>query len=99
MKAHVTLRKGVAADPALRRAAVERVLAAGQMTLGKPGRVERYGIITGEVKSERLDRIRAIPEVEAVELDVEEFAGRARGEGARSARRPRVGTRPPSAHS
>jgi hypothetical protein len=75
MKVHVTLKKAVASDPAARRAALERVLAAGRMSFGRPGRFERYGIITGEAKPENIERIRALPEVEGVEVDTLSEAG------------------------
>ena len=75
MKVHVTLKRRIAFDPGARQAALARVLAAGRMSLGNLGRFERYGIITGEPKPERIDRIRALPEVEAVEVDEEESAG------------------------
>jgi hypothetical protein len=74
MKAHVVLKKRIVIDQVLRAAAVERVLAVGRMVLENPRRLKRHGIITGELKPERLDEVRALPEVEAVELDEEEFA-------------------------
>ena len=67
----MTLKKAVARDPAALRGALDRVLAAGRMSLGNPRRYERYGIITGEPAPGCIARIRAIPEVDAVELDQE----------------------------
>ncbi|HUL79384.1 MAG TPA: hypothetical protein VL691_19125 [Vicinamibacteria bacterium] len=79
MKVHVTLRKSVAGDPAARQAALERVLAAGRMRLGNPRRFEKYGIITGEPNLGLLERLRSLPEVDAVEVDEEDgIAGRGR---------------------
>jgi hypothetical protein len=69
MKVHVTLRQEVARDPAARQAALQRVLSAGRMTLGNPGRFERHGIVTGEMDPERLECVRAIVGVLGAELD------------------------------
>ena len=69
MKVHVTLDRAVARDPVARQAALGRVLAAGRMTLGNPGRFERYGIITGDMEPEHLERVRAVSGVLAAELD------------------------------
>jgi hypothetical protein len=75
VKVHVTLKKWAASDPGVRQAALERVLAAGRMTLRNPKRFERHGVITGESIPDLLGRLRALPEVDAVEVDEEEFAG------------------------
>lgn len=72
MKVHVTLKRSVVSDATGRRAALARVLAEGHMSLGNPGRFERHGIITGEVNPLLLERLRAIPEVDAAEVDEEE---------------------------
>ena len=69
MKVHVTLQKAVARDPVAREAALGRVLLAGRMSLGKPVRFERYGIITGEMDPEYLECVRAVAGVLAAELD------------------------------
>jgi len=69
MKVHVTLDKALARDPVARRAALGRVLSAGRMTLGNPGRFERYGIITAEMDPEYFERVRAVADVLAAELD------------------------------
>ena len=69
MKVHVTLDLAVARDPVSRQAALGRVLAAGRMTLGNPGRFERYGIVTGEMDPAHLERVRAVAGVLAAELD------------------------------
>ena len=78
MKVHVTLEKSVASNPVARRLAFYRVLAAGQIVPANPGRFARHDIITGEMAPEHLDRVRAIPGVEAAEVDDEEFAGHCR---------------------
>lgn len=69
MKVHVTLQEALARDPVARHAVLGRVLAAGRMTLGNPGRFERYGIITAHMDPEHLERVRAVPGVLAAELD------------------------------
>jgi hypothetical protein len=86
MRVHVTLERSVASDPVARRLTFYRALAAGQIVPGNPGRFARHDIITGDMAPERLDRVRAIPGVEAAEVDDEEFAGQSqihRGEPAR----------------
>ena len=75
MKVHVTLERSVASNPVARRLAFYRVLAAGQIVPGNPGRFAKHGIITGEMEADRLDRVRAVPGVEAAEVDDEELAG------------------------
>ena len=75
MKVHVTLERSVASNPVARRLAFYRVLAAGQMAFGNPGRFAKHGIITGEMEADRLDRVRAVPGVEAAEVDDEELTG------------------------
>ncbi|HVO10303.1 MAG TPA: hypothetical protein VMX54_06055 [Vicinamibacteria bacterium] len=75
MKVHVTLERLVASDPVARRLVFYRVLAAGQIVPGNPGRFAKHGIITGEIRPDRLDQVRAVPGVEAVEVDEEELAG------------------------
>jgi hypothetical protein len=75
MKVHVTLERSVAADPVARRLAFYRVLGAGRIAPGHPGRFAKYGIITGEMPADRLDLVRAVIGVEAVEVDDEEVAG------------------------
>jgi hypothetical protein len=77
MKVHVTLERSVASNPVARRLAFYRVLAAGHMTPANPGRFARYGILTGEMEPDRLDHVRAVPGVEAAEIDGEESAGAA----------------------
>ena len=86
MKVHVTLERSVASNPVARRLAFYRVLAAGQIVPANPGRFARHDIITGDMAPERLDRVRAISGVMAVEVDDEEFAGHrqvSRGDPAR----------------
>jgi hypothetical protein len=86
MKVHVTLERSVASNPVARRLTFYRILAAGQIVPGNPGRFARHDIITGDMAPGRLDRIRAIPGVEAAEVDDEEFAGHrqvSRGDPAR----------------
>jgi len=78
MKVHVTLERSVASNPVARRLAFYRVLAAGQIVPGNPSRFARHGIITGEMPPDRLDQVRAVPGVEAAEVDDEEFAGHCR---------------------
>jgi hypothetical protein len=75
MKVHVVLEKAVASNPVGRRLALYRVLAAGQMVSSNPGRFTKHGIITGEMEADRLDRVRAVPGVEAAEVDDEEVTG------------------------
>jgi hypothetical protein len=75
MKVHVTLASSIAADPVARRLAYYRVLAAGRLVPRNPARFARHGIITGEMEGDRLDRVLAVPGVEAAEVDDEEFAG------------------------
>lgn len=75
MKVHVTLERSVASNPVARRLAFYRVLAAGQIAPGNPGRFAKHGIITGEMEADRLDRVRAVPGVEAAEVDDEELTG------------------------
>jgi hypothetical protein len=72
---HVTLERSVASNPVARRLAFYRVLAAGWMVPGNAGRFTRHGIITGEMPPDRLDFVRAVRGVEAVEVDDEEVAG------------------------
>jgi hypothetical protein len=81
MKVHVTLERQTASDPVARRLAFYRVLGAGWLVPARrPGRFARHGILTGEMPADRIDRVRAVQGVEAVEVDDEEEAG---------ARRPR----------
>jgi hypothetical protein len=75
MKVHVTLERSVAADPVARRLAFYRVLAAGRIAPGNPGRFAKHGILTGEMPPDRLDLVRAVGGVQAVEVDDEEVAG------------------------
>jgi hypothetical protein len=75
MKVHVTLERSVASNPVARRLAFYRVLAAGRIVPGKPGRFAKHGIITGEMEADHLDRVRAVSGVEAAEVDDEELAG------------------------
>jgi hypothetical protein len=75
VKVHVVLEQSVASDPVARRLALYRVLGAGQMLCENPGRFDRHGIITGEIKADRLERIRAVPGVEGAEVDDEEVTG------------------------
>jgi hypothetical protein len=75
MKVHVTLERSVASNPVARRLAFYRVLAAGQIVPGNPGRFAKHGIITGEMPLDRLGQVRAVPGVEAAEVDDEELAG------------------------
>ena len=77
MKVHVILEKEVASNPVARRLAFYRVLAAGRMVSLNPGRFAKHGIITGEMEADRLDRVRAVPGVEAAEVDDEEFTAAA----------------------
>lgn len=77
MKVHVTLKRSAVSNPTTRQAALQRVLAAGHMSLANPRRFERHGIITGELNPLLLDRLRAIPGVDAVEVDEEESPGSA----------------------
>jgi hypothetical protein len=58
-----------------RRLAFYRVLAAGQIVPGNPGRFAKHGIITGEMEADHLDRVRTVPGVEAAEVDDEELTG------------------------
>jgi hypothetical protein len=74
MKVHVTLKKAVQSDPATRDAALARVLEEGGMRLDNRKRFERHGIISGEANPSRLDKVKSLPEVEAVEVDEEKFA-------------------------
>jgi hypothetical protein len=75
MKVHVILERAVASNPVARRLAFYRVLAAGQIVPGNPGRFAKHGIITGEMPPDRLDQVRAVPGVEAAEVDDEELTG------------------------
>ena len=75
MKVHVTLERSVASNPVARRLAFYRVLAVGQIVPGNPGRFAKHGIITGEMEADRLDQVRAVPGVEAAEVDDEELTG------------------------
>jgi len=75
MKVHVTLERSVASNPVARRLAFYRVLAAGQMVSGNPGRFAKHGIITGEMEADRLDRVRVVPGVETAEVDDQELTG------------------------
>jgi hypothetical protein len=75
VKVHVTLERTVASNPVARRLVFYRVLAAGQVVPGNPGRFAKHGIITGEMPPDRLDEVRAVPGVEAVEVDDEEPTG------------------------
>jgi hypothetical protein len=75
MKVHVTLERSVVSDPVARRLAFYRVLSAGRIAPGNPGRFAKHGIITGEMPPDRLDLVRAVRGVEAVDVDDEELAG------------------------
>ena len=75
MRVHVTLERSVATDPVARRLALYRVLAAGRIVPAKPRRFVKHGIISGEMAPDRLDLVRAVRGVEAVEVDDEETAG------------------------
>ena len=69
MKVHVTLQRALARDPVASHAVLGRVLAAGRLTLGNPGRFARHGIITADMDPEHLERVRAVSGVLAAELD------------------------------
>jgi hypothetical protein len=71
MKVHVTLERSCAADPVARRLAYYRVLAAGSLVPKNPERFATHGVITGEMRGEGLERVRAVPGVEAAEADDE----------------------------
>ena len=75
MKVHVTLERSVASNPVARRLAFYRVLAAGRIVPSNPGRFAKHDIITGAMPPDRLDLVRALRAVEAVEVDDEESAG------------------------
>jgi hypothetical protein len=74
MKVHVTLKKTIQTDPRTRDAALARVLEEGGITLDNRKRFERHGIISGEANPSRIDRVKDLPEVEAVEIDEEKSA-------------------------
>jgi hypothetical protein len=71
MKVHITFHRPVHADPALREKALARLSQEFGFELANRDRFDRYGIATGEIPSNCLDRLTAYPDVESVELDVE----------------------------
>jgi hypothetical protein len=75
MKVHVTLQNSVACDPVARRLAFYRIMAAGRIVPCHPARLAKHGIITGEMLPDRLEFVRAVQGVEAVEVDDIEVAG------------------------
>jgi hypothetical protein len=75
MKVHVTLESSVAANPVARRLAFYRVLAAGWIVPGNPRRFAKHGIISGEMAPDRLELVRSVRGVQAVEVDDAEVAG------------------------
>ncbi|HXK12594.1 MAG TPA: hypothetical protein VMT70_23360 [Vicinamibacteria bacterium] len=75
MKVHVTLVRGIAGDPIARRLAYARVVAEGRLVATNPARFARHGIITGEMRGDHLERVRAVPGVEAAEVDDVGVAG------------------------
>jgi hypothetical protein len=73
MKVHVTLKRSVQMNRKARDAALARVLQESGIRLTDRKRFERYGIISGEANPARLEMVKDLPEVEAVEIDEERF--------------------------
>ena len=71
MKVHITFHRQVHADQLLREKALARLSQEFGFELSNRDRFERYGIATGELRSDRLDQLTILADVESVELDVE----------------------------
>lgn len=68
-KVHITLARGVAGSREQRERARARIEAVSGITDVNEKRLDRYGIVSGEVAPERLDDLRDLHEVQAVEID------------------------------
>jgi subtilisin len=68
---HVTLRRTAFLGAVARKRTVSRLVSESGLVLSNRQRLERHGILTGYVDPLRLDRLKELPEVEAVEPDDE----------------------------
>ena len=74
MKVHITLEPAVRNDPAAKTRALERLENEAGVRDVNRKRFDRYGIVTGEVDEHKLDEVRRIIGVKAVEADEQRFA-------------------------
>jgi hypothetical protein len=73
VKVHLTVNEALAATPEGRTALLEHLGHLGFACLN-PERFARFGILTGEVSAEMVDRLREVDGVEAVERDQKKYA-------------------------
>ena len=78
-KIHIILAQDVCEDMNRREQALEKILSIAPMRNVNTKRVQKYGILTGEVDetestTECLKNIKQMAEVDAVEVDGEQFA-------------------------
>ena len=69
MKVHITLTESVRNDPAEKQRALEQLKEASEIADVNMSRFQRYGIVTGEIPVDRLERIRKLPFVQSVNAD------------------------------
>jgi len=68
MKVHVTLQSHVREHPEMKSRVLEKMQAAGIQNVNVQ-RFERYGIVSGDLDSSKLETIRQMPDVKTVEID------------------------------
>jgi hypothetical protein len=71
VKAHIVLDKGKAGEPDARSEILDAIRERADISGLNEKRLERYGVLTCDLDDSRLDAIREIPGVAAVEVDKE----------------------------
>ncbi len=69
MKVHVTIKEEFCGDAASRNRARAEVVAASGLRNINEKRLERFGILSGDVDADRIAALRALPVVASVEVD------------------------------
>ncbi|RJQ36793.1 hypothetical protein C4552_02790 [Candidatus Parcubacteria bacterium] len=86
MNVHIVLKKNVAANPATKQEVLNRLAALG-MTAINQQRLERYGIVSGDLPEEQLDALQNVGGIEAFRRDGTKHASN-------PSRRPDLGPNP-----
>ena len=71
VKAHIVFKKGKAEKPETRSKMLAKVKKTSQISEVNEKRFDLYGILTGKIDEDKLDKVRQIPEVDSVEIDEE----------------------------
>ena len=69
MKVHITLTEQVRANEEEKLRALEKIESEGALSGVNMPRFRRYGIVTGDIPPDRLDRVRALACVQSVNTD------------------------------